>query len=166
MEICTSFELLSLLAQGLNFHPVVWVDVFLGGFLSWPILVHLLLSVSERRQPDSTCCVEPLPVVLLRSTALLVFTYNCCMTWIRLDRCNIAAAPKAACHSLSKAFLKLMKALQMFCWCRCFFTQDVRIESMFRCASPCTKASLFFSDEYFQYYLAGVADDPISFALL
>ena len=63
-------------------------------------------------------------------------------------------AHKAACHTLSKAFLKSMKILLML-----LFTQDSKGEDLFCGASSCSEPSLFFSNSFFSLGFKPIQDD-------
>ena len=65
-------------------------------------------------------------------------------------------AHKAACHTLSKAFLKSMKT-----WYRLevLFTQDYEVEDLFCGASSGSEPSLFFSNYFFSLGVKPIQDN-------
>ena len=65
-------------------------------------------------------------------------------------------AHKAACHTLSKAFLKSMKILLML---EVLFTKGSKVEDLFCGASSGSEPSLFFSNYFFSLGLKPVQDD-------
>ena len=74
---------------------------------------NMLKRVGESRHPCRTQTVirNQSPMLLLKRTALVALLYRFLMTWIRfvLMLYFFMVAHKAACQTLSKAFLKSMK---------------------------------------------------------
>ena len=74
---------------------------------------NMLKRVSENRHPCQTPTVvlNQSPMLLLKRTALVALLQRFLMTWIRLVLMLyfFMVAHKAACQTLSKAFLKSMK---------------------------------------------------------
>ena len=70
-------------------------------------------------------------------------------------------AHKAACHTLSKAFLKSMKTwyVQILLKLQVVFTQDSEIEDLFCGASSGSEPSLFFSNYFFSLGFKPIQDD-------
>ena len=69
-------------------------------------------------------------------------------------------AHKAACHTLSKAFLKSMKTWYRFCWCwRYFSHKDSEVEDLFCGASSGSEPSLFFSNYFFSLGFKPIQDN-------
>ena len=59
-------------------------------------------------------------------------------------------AHRAACHTLSKAFLKSMKTyVQILLMLKVLFRQDSKVEDLFCGASSGSEPSLFFSNYFF-----------------
>ena len=65
-------------------------------------------------------------------------------------------AHKAACHTLSKAFLKSMKTMADVGG---IFTQDSKVEDLFCGASSGSEPSLFFSNYFFSLGFQPIQDD-------
>ena len=65
-------------------------------------------------------------MLLLKRTALVVLLQRFLMTWIRfvVMLYFFMDAHKAACQTLSKAFLKSMKTWQRSCWCWRYFYRE------------------------------------------
>ena len=74
---------------------------------------NMLNRVGERRHPCQTPTVvwNQFPMLLMKRTALVALSQRFLMTWIRLVLMLyfFMVAHKAACQTLSKAFLKSMK---------------------------------------------------------
>ena len=64
-------------------------------------------------------------MLLLKRTALVALLQKFLMSWIGLVLMLyfLMVAHKAACQTLSKAFLKSMKTWERSCWCRRYFSQ-------------------------------------------
>ena len=73
----------------------------------------MLEKVDESRHPRRTPTVvrNQSPMLMLKRTALVALLYRFLMTWIRfvLMLYFFMVAHKAACQTLSKAFLKSLK---------------------------------------------------------
>ena len=89
----------------------------------------MLKRMGDRRHP----CLTP-TVVLNHShmlpfiwTALVALSYSCSMVWTRFELIIYfrMVAHKAACHTLSNAFLKSMKTWYRFCWCWRYFSHRI-----------------------------------------
>ena len=69
-------------------------------------------------------------------------------------------AHKAACHTLSKAFLKSMKTWYRFLlMLEVLFTQDSKVEDLFCGASSGSEPSMFFSNYFFSLWFKPIQDD-------
>ena len=68
-------------------------------------------------------------------------------------------AHKAACHTLSKAFLKSMKTWYRLLMLEVLFTQDSNVEDLFCGASSGSEPSLFFSNYLFMLGFKPIQDD-------
>ena len=71
-------------------------------------------------------------------------------------------AHKAACHTLSKAFLKSMKTwyrVQILLMLEVLFTQNSKVEDLFCGASSGSEPSLFFSNYFFSLGFQPIQDD-------
>ena len=70
-------------------------------------------------------------------------------------------AHKAACHTLSKAFLKSMKTcmVQILLMLEVLLTQDSKVEDLFSGASFGSEPSLFFSNYFFSLGFKPIQDD-------
>ena len=69
----------------------------------------MLKSVGDSRHPCRTLTVvqNQSPMLLLKITALVALSYRCSMVRTSLE--PMLVSHRAACHTLSKAFLKSMK---------------------------------------------------------
>ena len=69
-------------------------------------------------------------------------------------------AHKAACQTLSKAFLKSVKIMvQILLMLEVFFTQYSKVEGLFCGASSRSELSLFFSNYFFSLRFKPIQDD-------
>ena len=68
-------------------------------------------------------------------------------------------AHKAAWHTLSKAFLKLMKTWYIFCYVGRTFHTGSKVEDLFCGASSGSEPSLFFSNYFFSLGFKPIQDD-------
>ena len=93
----------------------------------------MLKSVGDSRHPCRTPTVvrNQYSMLLLKITALVALSYRCSMVRTSLEPMLyfLMIAHKAACHTLSKAFLKSMKTWYRLCWCwRCFSQRILRLK--------------------------------------
>ena len=97
---------------------------------------NMLRKVSESRDPCRIPAVvrnQP-PMLPLKRTALVALSKRCLMTQISLALMLyfFMVAHKAACQTLSKAFLKSMKTWYRSCWCwRCFSLRILRLKIIY-----------------------------------
>ena len=91
---------------------------------------NMLKRVGESRHPCRTPTVvrNQSPMLLLKKTALVALSSWFLMTRIRLVLMLyfFMVTHKAACQTLSKAFLKSMKTWWMSCWCWRYLSQRIR----------------------------------------
>ena len=85
----------------------------------------MLKTVGDRRHP----CLTPTIVLLLSliwtARITLSKSYSTLRTRFALISYFHMVALKAACHTLSKAFLKSIKTWYRFCWCRRYFSLGI-----------------------------------------
>ena len=125
---------------------------------------NMLKKVGESRHPCQTPTVvrNQSPMLLLKRMALVALLERFLMTWIRfvLMLYFFMVAHKAACQTLSKAFLKSMKTWQRSCWCWGYFSQNFFLVKDLLCGAPsCSEACLFFSDDLLRLWLQSVQYD-------
>ena len=92
---------------------------------------NMLKRVGESRHPCQTPTVvrNPSPMLLLKRTALVALFERILMIWIRLVLMLyfFMVTHKAACQTLSKAFLKSIKTSWRSCWCWRYFLQKIHM---------------------------------------
>ena len=89
----------------------------------------ILKRVGERRHSclTPTVVLNHSPVLPFIWTALIALSYRCSMARTRFALILYfrMVAHKAACHTLSNAFLKSMKTWYKFCWCWRYFSHRI-----------------------------------------
>ena len=89
----------------------------------------MLKRVGDRRHPclTPTFVLNNFPMLQFIWTALVALSWSCSMVRTRLALILYfrMVAHKAACHTLSKAFLKSMKTWYRFCWCWKYFSHRI-----------------------------------------
>ena len=68
-------------------------------------------------------------------------------------------AHKAACHTLSKAFLKSMKTWYRFCWCWRYFSHRILRLKICSVVLSGSEPSLFFSNYFFSLGFKPIQDN-------
>ena len=69
-------------------------------------------------------------------------------------------AHKAACQTLSKAFLKFMNTwVKVLLVLEIFLTEDFKVEDLLCVATPCPEACMLFSNDLLRYRLQSVKYD-------
>ena len=72
----------------------------------------------------------------------------------------LMVAHKAACHTLSNAFLKSISYMvEIFLVLQVLFAEDSKVEYLLCRTVSCSKAGLFFSDDILCLWLQSVKDD-------
>ena len=91
---------------------------------------NMLKRVGKSRHPCQTPTVvqNQSPTLPLKRTALMALSQRCLVTQIRFSLMLYFSmvSHKAACQTLSKAFLKSMMIWYRSCWCWRYFSQRIR----------------------------------------
>ena len=119
---------------------------------------NILKRVGESRHPCWTPTVvqNQSPMLPLKRTALVVLSYRFLMTRIRLVLMYFFMdAHKAACQTLSKTFLEMMRTGERSCWCWRYFSQRIHHGLL-----NITRACLLYTATHFFASFAGIDTEP------